>query len=473
MATLQDTKHEGGETVLLRLVDPVGAEPGFVTQAVLNIDDDDPFDPNLLDDFETEPVPFEEEGDLDAGERSRCSRAIRWPLPGQGAARRPAPRRDADPRGRRRGLPARPRRAGVRHGVVTVAILSRARLRRHAPWTTPPSASAAARGDPPRPSRPARAPRGQDVDRDGDLDLVFHFDLDDTGFDCDADRTPLTGRTFAGKRIVHDGYARFGRDFAMAPGLDPGRGAELLVLRHGQRLDLQGPGQGQPRARSGPVGLAPALERRVPRAAPAGRPTRASSPTRSATARPATSPAGATASCSTTPTIPPTPPPTAQGNLVITARAADGSLACYYGPCRYTSARLKTQGKREVGYGRVEARIRLPRGAGLWPAFWSMGTDLGEVGWPQAGEIDIMEWVGRAARRRSSAPSTGPATPAAPASAASTTSAATSRRRRTPSRWSASRARSAGTWTASSTIAPPRPTSRPTRGCSTIRSSCS
>ena len=59
-----------------------------------------------------------------------------------------------------------------------------------------------------------------DVDRDGDRDLVFHFDFDDTGFDCDADRTPLTGRTFAGKRIVHDGYARFGRDFAMAPGLD-------------------------------------------------------------------------------------------------------------------------------------------------------------------------------------------------------------------------------------------------------------
>ena len=85
----------------------------------------------------------------------------------------------------------------------------------------------------------------------------------------------------------------------------------------------------------------------------------------------------------------------APGNLVITARAAGGSLHCYYGPCEYTSARLKTLGKREIGYGRVEARIRLPRGAGLWPAFWSMGTDIGQVGWPQTGEIDIMEWVGR------------------------------------------------------------------------------
>ncbi len=84
-----------------------------------------------------------------------------------------------------------------------------------------------------------------------------------------------------------------------------------------------------------------------------------------------------------------------QGRLVITARAADGALPCYYGPCRYTSARLTTLGKREVGFGRVEARVRLPRGAGLWPAFWSMGTDLPQVGWPRTGEIDVMEWLGR------------------------------------------------------------------------------
>jgi beta-glucanase (GH16 family) len=49
----------------------------------------------------------------------------------------------------------------------------------------------------------------------------------------------------------------------------------------------------------------------------------------------------------------------------------------------------------EVSYGRVEARIKVPPGAGLWPAFWSLGSTIGEVGWPQAGEIDIMEFVGR------------------------------------------------------------------------------
>ena len=69
---------------------------------------------------------------------------------------------------------------------------------------------------------------------------------------------------------------------------------------------------------------------------------------------------------------------------------------CYYGPCLYTSARLISQNRAEFAYGRIEAGIQLPDGdAGLWPAFWSLGTDIGEVGWPQTGEIDIMEYVSR------------------------------------------------------------------------------
>lgn len=84
-----------------------------------------------------------------------------------------------------------------------------------------------------------------------------------------------------------------------------------------------------------------------------------------------------------------------KGNLVITTEAADGSLMCYYGPCEYTSARLLTNKRFEVAYGRVEARIKVARGAGLWPAFWMLGTNLDQVGWPRGGEIDIMEFVGR------------------------------------------------------------------------------
>jgi beta-glucanase (GH16 family) len=88
------------------------------------------------------------------------------------------------------------------------------------------------------------------------------------------------------------------------------------------------------------------------------------------------------------------------GHLVITARAepASSSLTCWYGACRYTSARLKTQGRFDQAYGRFEARIRIPRGQGLWPAFWMLGRDIDTVGWPRCGEIDVMENIGREPR---------------------------------------------------------------------------
>jgi beta-glucanase (GH16 family) len=61
----------------------------------------------------------------------------------------------------------------------------------------------------------------------------------------------------------------------------------------------------------------------------------------------------------------------------------------------YTSARLKTAGKFSQRYGRFEARIKIPRGQGIWPAFWMLGDDIGQVGWPKCGEIDIMENIGK------------------------------------------------------------------------------
>ncbi len=60
----------------------------------------------------------------------------------------------------------------------------------------------------------------------------------------------------------------------------------------------------------------------------------------------------------------------------------------------YTSARILTKGKFEQKYGRIEARIKLPWGKGLWPAFWMLGADSDTVAWPQCGEIDIMEYLG-------------------------------------------------------------------------------
>jgi beta-glucanase (GH16 family) len=65
-----------------------------------------------------------------------------------------------------------------------------------------------------------------------------------------------------------------------------------------------------------------------------------------------------------------------------------------YRGSNYTSARMKTQGKREFQYGRFEARVRLPYGQGIWPAFWTLGYDIDTVSWPASGEIDILEMVG-------------------------------------------------------------------------------
>ncbi len=77
-----------------------------------------------------------------------------------------------------------------------------------------------------------------------------------------------------------------------------------------------------------------------------------------------------------------------KGNLVIHAEpAATGG---------YSSARIKTQGLFAAGPGgRVEARIKVPQGAGMWPAFWMLGNTFNNRNWPQCGEIDIMESIGK------------------------------------------------------------------------------
>jgi len=84
------------------------------------------------------------------------------------------------------------------------------------------------------------------------------------------------------------------------------------------------------------------------------------------------------------------------GNLVITARDDGPAYNCWYGPCRYTSARLESRGLFSQKYGRLAARMKLPSGAGLWPAFWMLGDNITKVGWPKCGEIDIMEEWGSA-----------------------------------------------------------------------------
>lgn len=77
------------------------------------------------------------------------------------------------------------------------------------------------------------------------------------------------------------------------------------------------------------------------------------------------------------------------GNLAITARSES------YGGRGFTSGRLNTKGVFSQTYGRFEARIKMPWGPGIWPAFWMLGSNIEEVSWPQCGEIDIMEYRGQ------------------------------------------------------------------------------
>jgi len=74
------------------------------------------------------------------------------------------------------------------------------------------------------------------------------------------------------------------------------------------------------------------------------------------------------------------------GNLVITAIQNGNS---------FSSAKVKTKNLFSQAYGRFEARLKTPYGPGIWPAFWMLGANDGEVGWPQCGEIDVMELKGQ------------------------------------------------------------------------------
>ena len=81
------------------------------------------------------------------------------------------------------------------------------------------------------------------------------------------------------------------------------------------------------------------------------------------------------------------------GHLKITALResySDGAVTR-----SYTSGKIESKGKYNTSYGSIQARIKLPAGQGLWPAFWAIGADIDTVGWPHCGEMDIMENLGR------------------------------------------------------------------------------
>jgi beta-glucanase (GH16 family) len=87
-----------------------------------------------------------------------------------------------------------------------------------------------------------------------------------------------------------------------------------------------------------------------------------------------------------------------QDHLVIAAYRGSGGSSCWYGGCAYTSGKLTTRQPQlatfSQGYGHFEARIKVPTGKGLWPAFWLVGEDITYAGVRKAGEIDVMETIG-------------------------------------------------------------------------------
>jgi beta-glucanase (GH16 family) len=236
----------------------------------------------------------------------------------------------------------------------------------------------------------------EDVNGDGLDDLVFHFRRADIAAGCDADEIPFNGATFDGQPITAGGSdAALVRDFPLG---QDWTGTETLDFwYHG--------------AGGGEDVVVTLKDNRAPDPGPSGW-NLVWSDEFDEPAGSAPNPANWTHEIGDT-----TPDAKngwgneelqyytddldnaatdGNGNLVITLDEADGTQECYYGPCEYESARLLTQNKAEFAYGRIESRLLVPDGgAGLWPAFWSLGTDITYNPWPGAGEIDIMEYVSR------------------------------------------------------------------------------
>lgn len=386
--TFDNPKHDGDKTAIMRLSNPVDIPTGSVSQSVLAILDDDPLDPTLLDDFERGAyLWYADNVTLSTPEIAAGDQLA---VPGQGAYEHIL---EAETNISVE-IAINGRICNNGNGVVTVAILTTDNF--DALTVDHNTVRFGDAAETHRVKKTGEARRHvSDFDRDGDKDLVFHFRAKETGYDCSTTDFLLTGETFDGRPIIYGGAAAsFGRDFPI--GQDWTRAEALSFWFYGtnsgdpitvQIKDNRAPDPGPsdwdlvwsdefnepagtpPNPANWGYEIGDGAVNRIP-----GWGNDELQYYTDSTENAATDGAG---------------------NLVITAREADGSLACYYGPCDYTSARLISQYRAEFAYGRIESRILVPEGAGLWPAFWSLGTDIAEVGWPQTGEIDFMEFVGR------------------------------------------------------------------------------
>jgi len=388
--TFDDTKFEGDEQIVIRLTNPVDADRGTLFQGSVLIDDNDPFDPDLLDDFEQGAFLWDTEGGASI-EAVRSESDDADGRPGQdpveniGVASVPIGV-EVDVQGRV---------CNKGNGVVPVHLLSTSAFDATTiDHTTVMLGDSSETHVDKRTGEPVR--HVEDVNGDGLDDLVFHFRFRETGLACDPDVLPLTGTTVDGQPITTGGSdAALIRDFAIGQdwtGTESvsfwyrgsGGGDEVTFTLKDNRAPDPGP-SGWELAWSDefddPAGTPPdpanwAYE--IGDTTPDGKNGWGNEELQYYTDDPANAATDG------------------DGNLVITLDEADGSQECYYGPCEFESARLITQNKAEFAYGRIESRLQVPTGGdGLWPAFWSLGTDITYNPWPGAGEIDVMEYVSR------------------------------------------------------------------------------
>ncbi len=385
--TFDDTKHEGNEQVIVRLVDPIDVERGALFQGSLIIEDNDAYDAFLLDDFERGAYLWESEGPVDAT-------AVR---PGAvGLSARPG--QDSNEQVLSMSLPTSVE-AEVRgqlcssngrqgNRVVPVHILTTDDF--DAATIDPTSVTLGA----------ATETHGgghlEDINEDGRADMVFHFRAAETGLDCDADVLPISGVTVAGTPISAGGSdAMISRTFPLAQDWTGAQSVDFWYYGSGSGDPVTMVLQDNRAPDPGPAGWTLAWADEFDGAA--GAPP---DPDNWGYEIGDVTPDGKngwgndelqyytddTDNVATD----------GAGNLVITLDRANPELECYYGPCEFESARLLSVDRAEFAYGRIESRLLVPDGGpGLWPAFWSLGTDITRNPWPGAGEIDIMEYVSR------------------------------------------------------------------------------
>jgi beta-glucanase (GH16 family) len=386
--TFDDTKFEGDEQIVIRLTGPVDVERGALFQGSVLIDDDDPFDPKLLDDFEQGAYLWDAEGpaSIDA---VRTEATLPDARPGQDAVENV-------------GTAYVPLTVDINigrvcnrgNGIIPVELLSTPTFDATTVDHTTVTLGAATETHVDKTGRPQR--HVEDVNHDGLDDLVFHFRFRDTALPCDPAVIPFGGMTYGGKPFVaSDADAALLRDFALGQdwtgtqSLDfwyygAGGGEEITVTLKDNRAPDPGP-DGWTLAWAdefdGPAGTTPdpanwAYE--IGDTTPDGKNGWGNEELQYYTDDPDNAATDGA------------------GNLVITLDEAEAGQECYYGPCQFESARLITQNKAEFAYGRIESRLQVPTGGdGLWPAFWSLGTDITDNPWPGAGEIDVMEYVSR------------------------------------------------------------------------------